>query len=387
MTPKKANAIMIANTNQKIQTSLCACVLLCLFSASGLWAQDINQDPNTHKTIIVATHDVDRISFEQADGYRDGWDIRVARHVLRQLGYADHDIQFIPVGVHEKFRPVVSGEARLYIGAATLTGEREIMGDFSIPHLSIPYGLVVRVDTPGLFRKILTALKRTIGWLFHPTFWILVFVLLCYLRFKALIVTCIEKTETKTPVPFWQLYKGIVWWVECTFCNFNADHRDFVPKGRFARCAATGLTLLLILVGVNYIHESMAHVMREYPSAAFSDIEIAGMHLGTKEKTTSIDFAHEMGASVETFADVKLALNALDDGHIDAVLYDSITLRAVLESHRKKKGYRLVYATEFGFQYYGAFFADGDPMLEQWNQIILNIPAPLIAEWNRRFFK
>jgi len=82
-----------------------------------------------------------------------------------------------------------------------------------------------------------------------------------------------------------------------------------------------------------------------------------------------------------------MALNALDDGQVDAVLYDSITLKAVLESHPKKKGYRLVYATEFGFQYYGAFFSDGDPMLEQWNQIILNIPAPLIAEWNRRFFK
>jgi polar amino acid transport system substrate-binding protein len=353
-------------------------IVLALCVGSGVFAGE---------KIVVATHDIDRMSFEQADGYRDGWDIRVARYVLSEFGYLEGDIEFVGVGVDEKFDSVVSGSARFYIGAATLTGDRESIGDFTIPHLSIPYGLVVKVENPGLFGKMLAALKRTVGWLFHPTFWILVLVLLLYLQMKALIVTYIEKVETKSDTPFWKLFAQTLWWVECTFCNFNADSKDYVPKGRLARCAATGLTTLLILVGVNYIHESMTFVMREYSDAGLSEMNVAGMHLGTKAKTTSVGFAHEMGASVESFADIPSALNALDAGDVDAVLYDAITLKALLKSHPEKKGYRLVYATEFGSQYYGAFFADDDPMLEKWNQVVLNIPAPLIAEWNRRFLK
>jgi polar amino acid transport system substrate-binding protein len=384
----KGIVAMLTNTTVKNP-----CVFFLLFFLVGfcfpceLSADELSRVANTDKRIIVATHDVDRMSFQKVDGYRDGWDIRIARYVLGEFGYSEQDIEFISVGVDEKFDTVISGDARFYIGAATLTCERESIGDFSIPHLSIPYGLVVKIENPGLFAKIFAAVKRTIGWLFHPTFWTVILVLLLFLLLKALTVTIIEKKETSSDTPFWKLFAATLWWVECTFCNFNADSGDFVPKGRLARAAATGFTVLLILVGVNYIHVSMTHIMREYPNTTFADMDITGMHLGTKGKTTSVNFAHEMGASVESFTNIQLALSALDDGNVDAVLYDAITLKALLESHPKKKGYRLVYATEFGLQYYGAFFTDDDPMLEQWNRAILNIPAPLIAEWNQRFLK
>ncbi len=335
--------------------------------------------------IVVATHDVDRMSFERPDGFRDGRDIRVARYVLGQLGYSERDIEFLPVNVGDKFETVIGGKARLYIGAATLTREREALGDFTTPHLSVPYGAAVLVQNLGWLSQLGRALKRTIGWFVHPTFWVIIVSLLLYLRLKALIVTSIEKLETRSTVPFLRLFRQVAWWVECTFCNFNADSTDFVPKGYIARRVATTLTVLLVIVGVNYIQEGMGQVMRAFPERTSPECRLPGMHVGTKAGTTSVDFLHEMGASVAAYPTIEEALDALETGDIEAVVYDAVTLRAAIGTRKPPKHHHIAYVAEFGTQHYGAFFADDDPMVEEWNQIVLSIPAPLVAEWDRVF--
>ncbi|MGJ8641746.1 MAG: transporter substrate-binding domain-containing protein [Opitutaceae bacterium] len=345
------------------------------------------QAPRVEETIVVATHDVERMSFDRKDGYRDGRDIRVARYVLKNLGYDKDSIEFKVVDVDDKFSSVTNGDARFYIGAATLTAAREKLGDFSVPHLSVPFGVVVRVEKSTWIEQLISVLKRTIGWLIHPTFWVIVVALLIYLRFKALAVAIVEKVETKNPMPFWKLFKKTVWWVECTFCNFNADSKDYVPSGHFARRVATGLTILLVIVGVNYIHEGMSMVMHQYPDTPTTDFDFSDKHVGVKAKTTSVEFSHEMGASIERFPTIEEALTALNKGTIDAVVYDAVTLKALVAKQKPSTGHELVYAAEYGSQNYGAFFNDGDPLIEQWNQAVLNIPAPLTAEWDRHFLR
>ena len=80
--------------------------------------------------------------------------VRVAQEIVNHLKMDDLQVQFVPVGVQDRFEKVANGEVDLHCGAATITLERRALVDFSIPTFVDGTALILPVAASEQFSDL-----------------------------------------------------------------------------------------------------------------------------------------------------------------------------------------------------------------------------------------
>lgn len=97
--------------------------------------------------------------------------------------------------------------------------------------------------------------------------------------------------------------------------------------------------------------------------------------VGVMEATTSSEYLMEQGINGQVFKDPQELLNALDEGKLDAVVWDSAILKYELKNSQAEGLYEsiIVLPREFEKQFYAFGLPDDSPYLENFNRILLSV--------------
>ncbi|MGX9352504.1 amino acid ABC transporter substrate-binding protein [Shimia sp. W99] len=100
-------------------------------------AQTLERIKETKQLNLGYRLDAAPMSYQLESGEPAGYTplvcVRVAQEIVNHLKMDDLQVQFVPVGVQDRFEKVANGEVDLHCGAATITLERRALVDFSIP--------------------------------------------------------------------------------------------------------------------------------------------------------------------------------------------------------------------------------------------------------------
>ncbi len=112
-------------------------ILAGIVMATTAQAQTLERIKETGLLRLGYRVDAPPLSFQAADGNPGGYSpticVELAQGILNTIKIPNMDVEFVPVGVQDRFDKVAAGEIDLLCGAASITMSRREKVDFSIP--------------------------------------------------------------------------------------------------------------------------------------------------------------------------------------------------------------------------------------------------------------
>jgi len=140
-----------------------------IVSAGGPDSPTLDRIQRTHRMRIGYRADARPFAYTDPRGEPDGYSVslcrQVAESVQTHLHLPELPIDWIKVGVQDRFDAVRNGDVDLLCGATTVSLDRRKLIAFSIPIFPGGIGALVRADAPARLKNVLSGR----GLPFHPT--------------------------------------------------------------------------------------------------------------------------------------------------------------------------------------------------------------------------
>ena len=350
----------------------CSHWLVVLF---GLWlavlcpsahAQDttepVAQAPSALPTrMVVSTKPFKPFVFE-SNGEWTGFSLELWSVVAERLD-VEYELKHT-TSVGDLLDSVRDESADIAVAGLSITSAREQSVDFT--HAFYESGLQILVKDEGAssvfgaLGSLLPAVGKVIGLL-------------------AVLIFCMGNVvwflERKTnPEMFSPRYlSGIwdgFWWAAVTLTTVG--YGDHIPKSRGGRIVALFWMFSGILV-ISYFTATVTSTMtiQHFESAINGVDDLSGRRVGTTQGSTTADWLVTIAARVAVFETIEEAYIALDEGTIDAVVYDSPVL--LYYSNHEGAGRTHVVGTVFQRQQYGFALQEGSELREDINLSLIHI--------------
>ncbi len=280
---------------------------ICLYSVLQCMADD-------NKKLVVATKVFKPFVMKENGNYK-GFSIDLWEKINTITGY---DYKLVEVNsTPELLNIVKTGEADFGVSGISLTSERERILDFS--HVFFNSGLKIMVN-----EKEESTIFDILSSIFSPGFLKGIGLFILLVLISAHIIWLFEKKNNSEEFPEPYL-KGIweaIWWstVTCTTVGYG----DKTPKGRLGRLFGLVWIIIGLFIFASFTATITSSLTIKHIEGSINGPEdLPGKNVGTLTGTTASKYLRNQGVKLIEYNKIEDAYKALENGHIEAVVYDS----------------------------------------------------------------
>jgi len=337
------------------------------------------------KVLVVGTFEAPPFSFKTNKGRWTGISIELWENIVNEMGlkyeYKEHTVKGLLDGVTDESLDAV-------VTALTLTTEREKLFDFTHSFYNTGLGIAVEAKKGSLwkavFKRLFSIWKAVFKRFLSAEFLRIIGALIGGLVIVGIIIWLFERKKNKEHFGG-DIKKGIgdgIWWSVVTMTTVG--YGDKVPKSVVGRLIATiWIFSGIILVSVFIATITSALTVSQLEYAIGGPEDFSKVTVGTIRHTTSEIYLKENRISYIPFDTASEGLKAIEDGAINALVYDAPLLQYF--TNKDYKGKIEVLPKIFSKQDYGIALPQGSAICEPINRLLLKrIHAP---EWQDLLYK
>jgi polar amino acid transport system substrate-binding protein len=315
------------------------------------------------ETLRVGTRLIKPFVIEEK-GTLTGFSIELWREIGNQLNVKSEFV--VKPTVKELLASVQSGETALGIAAISITAERELTWDFS--HSMFDAGLQILVPSQDMDAS---AIRDLLSGLLSSTFLLLVGGILLLLLIPAHIVWFLERRPCGGLLTHRSYFPGIfeaAWWAAATL----ATQADQMPKSAAARVAAV-IWMFTSVVFIAYFTASVTSslTVQQLRGDIKGPEDLPGKRVASVRGSTSVQYVREHNVEPVEYVKIEEAIEALERGEADAIVYDAPVL-LYYASHEGKGKVQIV-GPIFRKEAYGIAFPPNSPYRKPINEALLKL--------------
>lgn len=316
------------------------------------------------ETLVVGTKEAPPFAMKDADGTWSGISIELWRDVARRLGV---DYRLEERSLEGLLDGLADGSLDAAAAALTMTAEREREMDFSHPFYTAGLGIATARAGSGLASPASWA--RGFRSLLSPELWIPLLVLLGVLFLFGLLAWLFERKRNEEQ--FGAGLRGLgngFWWSAVTMTTVGyGDKAPVTLGGRLV-----GLVWMFISVVIlSSLTAAIASALTvaNLGSAVSGPQDLPRVAVGSVPGSTSARYLDQRDVHRRDYPDLGAALDALEAGEVDAVVYDAPLLKYRLQERGNKR--LEVLPETFEHQRYAIGLPQGSPLREPVNRLVL----------------
>jgi ABC-type amino acid transport substrate-binding protein len=307
------------------------------------------------------------------DGRLEGFDIELWQEIAQGSGL-DYNFEVLPLS--DLLTAVEEHRVDLALAGISVTSVRETRMDFSHPYMTAGIRILTKADdSPKLLRYAQTAwgsgAGRALAFLFG-------FILIC-----AHVFYIAERGSESVSRRYLPGIFEAAWFIVATMTTVG--YGDLTPRrwlGRFVAFVVmiTGIGLFGVLVA----DLSTAMTLQQLQGRVTEPSDLEERRIATVRGSTSVDAARSYGASVIEEDSIEDAIAILNEGDVDAVVFDSPPLLHYLQLHPDDSS--VLVAGRLTSEAYAIAVPTGSPLLETLNRALLAVEESgrrdeLYAKW------
>ena len=284
-------------------------VLLLLAMQHGALAQAA---PNAVRDVVIGLKVAPPFVMKASDGAWTGISVELWDHLAEKLHWHTtfREYQTVP----ELLKATASGQVNASISAITVTGERELTVDFSQPFYATGLGVAVprRHDLEWL-----PIIRNFVSLRFVEA----VAILIGAASVFGALIWLVERRHTEH---FGNGHRGLgtgLWWSASAMTQ--AAPQDKAPTTLWGRALATIWMVISVMVIASFTAGITAQLTAtRLAGRVQSEWDLGNGWTGSVANTSALSYLRGQRISTGVYADVDGALTAMQDGRLDAVVYD-----------------------------------------------------------------
>jgi ABC-type amino acid transport substrate-binding protein len=245
-----------------------------------------------------------------------------------------------------------TGDIDLGIGGISMTPERVVDFDFSIPtavnNITVCYDTGNTSNTAKLTGKVFDVIKKSL---------LQLFIILTVFAHLIWVVERYNKDDSNFAKAYWRGICDSYWWGLVT--SSTVGYGDLVPKTVIGRI----LGGLIIITGVTWFGLYIGSIGSAYSEITNGGNMIVGVDLHhpiTKTGSTSCDILNELNIDYITFDTLDECFNAMSDGVGDCIVFDENKLSMYVTRDEKLEITEQVFKKEYVGVVFGENFKQRD---------------------------
>jgi polar amino acid transport system substrate-binding protein len=329
---------------------------------SNVLAQTPTPTPAPAEPLQVLTHEVEPFVIKQGNGYT-GFSVELWDALAKRLGYnyewaelnsADDVSQRIQAGAWE-----------VLVGKTIITADREKLMDFTVPYFVA--GLQVMVGEPH--QSFIRNLSTTI---FKPELLQVLGFGLLVLLVMAHIIWLVERGSNEAiPKAYLPGVWESIWYALTTVATLEYADKE-KPRSPLKRIIA----MVLVVMGIILIAQFTAAITASLTVQQLSGTingpgDLSGKKVATLSSTVAADYLAQQGIYFVGVDTMEQAASLLDQGQVDAVVFDSPVVQYYATHHGNGK-FKVV-GPVFKTVFYGIAVPTGSSMRKQINEGLLSL--------------
>lgn len=336
----------------------------CHFSSFSIvllfFLLSVNTQAN-EKKIVIGTKIAPPFSMKNGDKW-EGLSIDLWQEIAKKLKI---DYTWKQLDLPSLLKDVTNSKIDAGIAAITVTSEREKHFDFSHPYYSTGLSIAVPIENNNGWSNVIKGV-------FSFKMFQLVLVLFSILAAVGTLMWLMERgknTEHFSKKPIKGIASGI-WLAAVTMTTVG--YGDISPKtlsGKIVTLIWMFTSLLLVSVIIAGVASTLA--MSKLEPLVSGPEDLARARVGSIQDTTSANYLIDRKILPKYYSSVANALEALNKGKLDAVVYDAALLKYYI--HQKFDRKLQLYEGLFELQFYGIAFPENSPLREPVNRALLEI--------------
>jgi polar amino acid transport system substrate-binding protein len=314
------------------------------------------------KTLKIATRLVSPFVTEE-NGELGGFSIELWQNIAQELGIKSEFKK--TANVTDLLDAVKSKQVDAGIAAISVTSQRERDFDFSQPIFDS--GLQILVRSQGHQN----AIGRLVESLFTPAFLQLLGIMLLIILIPAHIVWLVERNHQGGFLENSSYFPGIFkacWWAAGTL----ATQAEEMPKSPWGRVMAV-VWMFISVVFIAYFTATVTTslTVEQLQSNIKGPQDLPGKRVATIAGSTSANYLRQQKIDSKEFKQIDEAYTALNDGDLDAVVFDAPIL--LYYAAHDGKGKVQVVSNIFRKESYAIAFQNGSPYRKPINNALLSL--------------
>ncbi len=252
----------------------------------------------------------------QDDGNWTGFSIDLWRSIAQRRGWT-YTLQGVDT-VDQQLDAVRTGDVDASIAAISVTGDREQSVDFSYPYFTSGLQVMIATNQPSFLDALVSFVS--------PDLLKLIAIVLIVLILVAHGVWLFERQmDADFPRPYLPGVGEALWWAAVTLTTVG--YGDRTPKGRLGRSVAFIWMFAGIFLLANFTAAITARATVQQLHSNISGVgDLPGKQVVTVQGTTADQYLRSRGLSHRTVARIEDAYPLLEQGQVQAILYDAPVL-------------------------------------------------------------
>jgi len=330
-----------------------ACVLLgsCLAAPA--------QTPTSPPTLIVGTKEAPPFAMKDADGKWSGISIELWQDLAAQLNLK---YQFKEMDLEQLLAGVTNGSLNAAVAAISVTSDRERVMDFTHPFFTTGLGIAVsaRSSTPWF-----SAIRRVLSWQFLAVIGLLGLVLLAV----GFLVWLFERrgNDEHFGGKAWEGIGSGFWWSAVTMTTVG--YGDKAPRTLGGRIVGLVWMFAAIIIISSFTAAiTSALTVSQLGSSIHGPGDLPDVRVAGVDSSTGEAYLKREHITYQNYPGALAALKALENGEVDAVVYDAPILQYLAKENFP--GRITILPRKFIRQDYAIAVPQGSPLREQLDRVL-----------------
>ena len=313
----------------RARTAARTCALLVALALAVVLAvtqrvQAQTQPPSDAHELVIGTKVAAPFAIKEADGTWRGISIDLWRRVADQMHLR---YRFEETSLSGLVDGVADGSLDAAVAALTVTGPRHRLVDFTQPFYSTGLGIAVKQDAGMAWWPIITNVLsfRFLG---------AIATLFAVSMVVGLVLWLIERRHNEHFGTHRQGLGSSVWWSAAAMTQSAGAAGEKVPVTLIGRLLAIVWMVASVIVIASFTAALTSQLtLKQLHGAVQAEEDLPSVRVGAIAGTETTDYLRRQHIAYRTFADAEAGLSALQEGRIDALVYDRPLLLWLVRAH------------------------------------------------------